>query len=411
LRGAGVAVGQRGGDRLRARYTGRRGQRGGGVQQHDVPHRAGLPGQHRPGHLGVMRRVTAAQVGQRGRGQPEIGGRELRLGHLAVVHDPHRGRAGGGQLVEPVGAVEDQGRTAASGQYARDSPAHRRVEHPHRLGGRPGRVGHRAEEVEHGRDAEFAAGRARVAQRRVVQRREQERHAHLGGQFGGRGGRQVDDHAERLQHIGGAARGRRGPVPVLDHPHTRRGGHDRAHGGHVDRARPVSAGAHQVGQVTGHADRRGVREHGPGQPGHLGHRRALDPQRDPEPRDLGGRRRPLHDLVHGPLALVRGQRVAADQRAEQRGPRRAGIHGSSLGWAWGRKGWAWEKRSGLGGENRVDRVRRGQLAPARARIRPASSWASVIGSTGWLITASAPDQVASQPSSARPTTSSTGGQL
>jgi hypothetical protein len=48
---------------------------------------------------------------------------------------------------------------------------------------------------------------------------------------------------------------------------------------------------------------------------------------------------------------------------------------------------------------------------ARWRIRPASAWASAAGSIGWLTTASARDQVASQPSSALPMTSSTGGQL
>ena len=48
--------------------------------------------------------------------------------------------------------------------------------------------------------------------------------------------------------------------------------------------------------------------------------------------------------------------------------------------------------------------------PARSRIRPASAVASARGSMGWLTTASAPDQVASQPSSGLPMTSSTGGQ-
>ena len=48
---------------------------------------------------------------------------------------------------------------------------------------------------------------------------------------------------------------------------------------------------------------------------------------------------------------------------------------------------------------------------ACCRISPASAAANGTGSIGWLVTASAPDQVASQPSSARPMTSSTGGQL
>ena len=53
----------------------------------------------------------------------------------------------------------------------------------------------------------------------------------------------------------------------------------------------------------------------------------------------------------------------------------------------------------------------GALPAARSRISPARAWASAFGSIGWLITASARDHVASQPSSARPMMSSTGGQL
>ena len=53
---------------------------------------------------------------------------------------------------------------------------------------------------------------------------------------------------------------------------------------------------------------------------------------------------------------------------------------------------------------------RAGVPASRSRISPARAWASAAGSIGWLTTASARDQVASQPSSARPMTSSTGGQ-
>src|SRR5690242_21821937 len=46
-------------------------------------------------------------------------------------------------------------------------------------GAGPGRVGHRAEEVEHGRHRQLAAGGSGVPQRRVVQRGEQEHDAGL----------------------------------------------------------------------------------------------------------------------------------------------------------------------------------------------------------------------------------------
>src|SRR5205814_2025934 len=79
--------------------------------------------QHRAGHFGVPRGVAAAQVGERGRRQAERGRVELGLGHLTVVHHPHRGRAGRGQLVEAVLAPEHQGRAAPPGQHAGDDLA------------------------------------------------------------------------------------------------------------------------------------------------------------------------------------------------------------------------------------------------------------------------------------------------
>jgi hypothetical protein len=53
----------------------------------------------------------------------------------------------------------------------------------------------------------------------------------------------------------------------------------------------------------------------------------------------------------------------------------------------------------------------GAVPAARWRIRPARACASATESIGWLTTASARDQVASQPSSGRPMISSAGGQL
>jgi hypothetical protein len=53
----------------------------------------------------------------------------------------------------------------------------------------------------------------------------------------------------------------------------------------------------------------------------------------------------------------------------------------------------------------------GAVPAARWHIRSARACASATGSIGWLTTASARDQVASQPSSGRPMISSAGGQL
>jgi len=75
--------------------------------------------------------------------------------------------------------------------------------------------------------------------------------------------------AERLEHVRGAARGRRGAVPVLDHPGAGRRGDDRRHRGDVHRLRPVAAGAYQVGGRPADRDWGRVRQHGRRQAGHL----------------------------------------------------------------------------------------------------------------------------------------------
>ncbi len=228
----------------------------------------------------------------------------------------------------------------------------------------------------------------------MVERGEQERDAGLRGQLGGGLRRQADGHAERFEHVGRAA-GRAGrAVAVLDHLDAGRGRDDRAHGGDVHRVRAVPAGADQVDQRAGHADRGGPAEHDIGQAGQLGGRLALHPQRHREPGHLDRGGRAVHDLVHRPGRLVRAERVTTDQRADQATPRHGRLHRRPFSCA-GRAVQAWA----------------GSWPFACCRISPASAAANGTGSIGWLVTASAPDQVASQPSSARPTTSSTGGQL
>ena len=79
------------------------------------------------------------------RGMPSSAGSNLACADRAVVHDPDRRRAGRGQLVEAVVAVEHQRRAAAAGQHAGQDRAHPRVRDADRLaawaapGSRPGR--------------------------------------------------------------------------------------------------------------------------------------------------------------------------------------------------------------------------------------------------------------------------------
>ena len=107
-------------------------------------------------------------------------------------------------------------------------------------------------------------------------------------------------------------------------------------------------------------------------------------------------------------AVSESPRMRADNSAGQ--VVRASMTGFQVGP--GREGAKDEGRRGVNpGPFGMKRLRPQPLTAGRSRISPASSCASAIGSIGWLTTASARDQVASQPSSARPTISSAGGQL
>ena len=101
-----------------------------------------------------------------------------------------------------------------------------------------------------------------------------------------RGGRQVDDDAEGLQHVGGPGRRRRGAVAVLGDRHPRGGGDDGGHRGDVDRVRAVAAGADDVDARAVEAHRRRDLEHRGGHAGHLLGRLALRPERHDEAGDL-----------------------------------------------------------------------------------------------------------------------------
>ncbi len=268
-----------------------------------------------------MRRVAAPQVLWPGPGDSQHGWIEADLADHPVVHHPDQREAGRGQLVEPVLAVEHQRGAATAGQHAGQDRPHPGVGHAHGLCGWPGRVGHRPEEVENGRDAKLAPGRGGMAERRVIKRGKQERDPGLRHQPLGLGGRQVDRNSERLEHVRSPARRGRRPVPVLDHPGPGGSRDDSAHRGDVDRARSVAAGTDQIDQAAGDADRRGVLEHRLGEAADLRDGLALHPQGDPEARDLGGRGRAVHDLVHRPGRLVRREGLPLDQRADQGWPR------------------------------------------------------------------------------------------
>ena len=140
-------------------------------------------------------------------------------------------------------------------------------------------------------------------------------------------GSEVDDDAELLEHVGRAARRRRGPVAVLGDPHARARDDERRHRRDVDGAGAVAARAAGVddvpaGTVQRDVDGLGEPQHRADQRGQLGRRLALGAQRDGEAGDLGVGRLAGEDRGHRLLDELGRQVLAAEQAAEHVGPER-----------------------------------------------------------------------------------------
>jgi hypothetical protein len=87
---------------------------------------------------------------------PQVGRVQLDPLHGAVGDHPHHGGRGGGELVQPVGTVEDQAPVAASGEHAGHQLSHPGVSDPDGLRLRLSRVGQWTQEVEGGGDPQLA---------------------------------------------------------------------------------------------------------------------------------------------------------------------------------------------------------------------------------------------------------------
>src|SRR5262249_5091290 len=89
--------------RLRSRDEGRR-----GVEQDDVPARPSLTVEDRPDHLRVLLTITAAQIADGRAREPDVLGPHLEGPHDALAHLGDTARARVRDLVETVGAVDDE---------------------------------------------------------------------------------------------------------------------------------------------------------------------------------------------------------------------------------------------------------------------------------------------------------------
>ena len=182
---------------------------------------------------------------------------------------------------------------AVDAQRGEHALGHGRVGDADQLTPHPARVGHRPEQVEHGRDADLAPAGRGEPERRVVRRCQAEADAGLLDAAQHALGRQLDRDAQRLEHVGRAALRRRRAGAVL------------AHGTPAPavtmaaivltliewlRSPPVPTMSIGRGpQLVAQRHERGGGEHGVEQAGELLGCLALGPQRDDEADQLGRR--------------------------------------------------------------------------------------------------------------------------
>src|SRR5437773_307092 len=152
--------------RLASRHQGRR-----RVHEDDVPSRAGLAPEHEADDLRVLAAVAAPEITDRRAGQAEVLGAHARAPHHPLVHLGDLALAGVGDLVEPVGAVDDERPDGAelrehAGQGLREA----RRRDLDQLGVRAGGIRQRPQEIEDGPDTDLTTGRHHVLHGRVQER-------------------------------------------------------------------------------------------------------------------------------------------------------------------------------------------------------------------------------------------------
>ena len=296
-----------------------RGDRAGGVEQDRVAPAAPRAREDVADRLRVLGRRAAAQLLRIAALDTEVERVDHSRAHVAVDDFTDVVRPRRRELVDAERAVDDEGAAGAElRQHVRDRAHERlRVDADHLRTG-AGRVRERAEHVEHGTRRELAPDRCRVLHRRVVRGREHEAEAELVDRLRDPLGRLLELEAQLLEHVRRARRGRDGAVAVLRDAGARRRGDDRRRGRDVDRAGAVATGARRVDEVVApRVHGQDVLAHRLGAAGDLVGRLSLQPQRDEEAADLGGRRVAAHDLAHHLAAARPAELLAVEQVGER----------------------------------------------------------------------------------------------
>ena len=244
-------------------------------------------------------------------GQTQVPGANYVGTNFSVQHFPTRGVAAQGQFVHSVVAVNDDGVVRAEQpERLRHLVGNFGVAHADELAGNAGRVGHRAEHVEHGADTDFPADGSGVAHGGMVCRREHEADADFPQATFHGVRRQFDPHAQGFQHVGAAAVPGSGAVAVLGDGETGSGNHESRGGGDVEGAFAIPAGAAGVNGLVLNADAQGLFAHHGGKAGDLLRGFALEGEGGQVRTELGRGRLALHDLAHYRDRVVHGKGFA-----------------------------------------------------------------------------------------------------
>ena len=222
-------------------------QTAGSIEDDDVAMGTGFAGKHtangeRRSPRASPPRRSSAVAGAK----PYSLGIDGELGDDAVVQREHLRRPERGEFVHPRPVDDPCVGQALTLERLDHRAGEGGVGNADELALDPTGVGHRAEQVERGRNTQLAPRRAREPERRVEDRSEAEADPGLAHARSDAVGVQLDRDAEQLQHVGSTALRRRRPIAVFADRSSRSGHHQRCHGRHVDRVRAVATGSDDV---------------------------------------------------------------------------------------------------------------------------------------------------------------------
>ena len=160
--------------------------------------------------------------------------------------------------------------------------------------GSSGGIGERAEQIENGAHAQFAARGNRIARGRVHRGSVEEADTDLFDGFGDAFGREFNFYPEGFEHVRGAAARAGGAIAMFRDAHACAGDYEGDGGGNVEGATRVAASAAGVHEhfvrmfAAGGKNRRGVAAHGESEADDFVNRFTFYAQRDQQRGNLFG---------------------------------------------------------------------------------------------------------------------------